>query len=99
MYPLVIGDVPQELKFRIKMFVTYSLNFFTKARICFSAELVQNDVPDGVEDDDETSSAPVQKKTIQKGKQAKVHHLDCTLNNATSISCLKNSTLTLNFKS
>ena len=52
-----------------------------------------------VEDDDEATTTTTKQNSIQKGKQGKVHHLDCKLSNAKTISCLKNSTTTLEFKS
>jgi len=61
-------------------------------------ELVQNDVPSGVEGDEEATSSTATQNSIQKGKQEKVHHLDCKLSNAKTISCLKDSTRTLEFK-
>lgn len=63
-------------------------------------ELVENEVISGVEGDDEAASGTTTRKNaIQKGKQEKVHHLDCSLGNSKTISCIKNSTRTLEFKS
>lgn len=62
-------------------------------------ELVQNETASGVEEDEESSSTTARKNAIQKGKQDKLHRLDCTLKNSKTVSCIKNKTRTLEFKS
>lgn len=62
-------------------------------------ELVENEIISGVEVDEESTSETASKKAIHTGKQETVHHLDCTLNNSKSISCLKNRIRTLQFSS
>lgn len=62
-------------------------------------ELVENENISGVEGDDEATSNATRKNAIHKGKQEKVHHLDCNLGNSKTITCIKNSTRTLEFKS
>ena len=59
-------------------------------------EVLQSENVDGVEDDDDVVK---NRATVTTGKQDKVHKLDCTLDNAKSITCIKGGIRTLKFNS
>lgn len=57
-------------------------------------EVLQAEDVSGVEDEEATAAS---KTSIHKGKQAKVHKLNCTLDNSKSITCIKGGIRTLKF--